>query len=788
MSEIFTFLSTAFPPTAQVTAFKGREAISRTYEFDIALKLTGLDVDVAAAVGARGTLNIDRGLGAPPFVFHGILASVELVNDYGAYGLYLARLVPTYWQLTLTRHSRIFTDASIPDIIEALLKEGGLGANDYRISLWNEYTKLEHVCQYRESNYDFIARLAEREGIYFYFEQGEDHEVLVFTDTRSAHKKLAPKPVKYFPAPPGDVSAGESIRSFRCRSNALPGRVKVTDYNYLKPSLEVKGSAELSGKGDIVLYGENVKTPGEGTRYASIRAEEIAARQTVYTGTGPQFYLRPGYVFMLEEHPRLAFNSEYLTIEIEHVGNQSASGEDMVMLFGEEAPTKETYLATVHAIPHATQFRAERKTPWPRIDGVVDGVVDGTAASPYAQIDGHGRYKVNIFFDEGDAIDGSRSTWVRMLQPHGGTVEGQHFPLRKGTEVHLVFLGGDPDRPVIAGAAHNAETPSVVTQNNYTKNLIRTGSNNYIEMEDLLGSTHVHIYAPKLNSSLHLGAGAYNFDLRTDGSGHIYTGVNLDVDVMANKTEDVHGTITEMYEGPFTTTVTNPVTQTYNATLDETVEGAVTVRYNNILDLQVASTTTQVYKAVVDLNVHGTNTERFHSTYDETVHGKMTGIYLGTRFQGVTGEDKLFVDGNQDIHVTGPSVEKIDGTYDLTVKGDMTTSINGNQKISTQGPVEWFKAAEFSGFTHGATFSGHLGFSLGWFAGGQVSLFGGIKVDITAAVALALTLGPSISISPVAMDMKATNLNALGLKLQAIGNKLEAKGLSLGVAGLHVNT
>ncbi|MDI3286886.1 type VI secretion system tip protein TssI/VgrG [Polyangium sp. 15x6] len=788
MSEIFTFLSTAFPPTAQVTAFKGREAISRTYEFDIALKLTGLDVDVAAAVGARGTLNIDRGLGAPPFVFHGILASVELVNDYGAYGLYLARLVPTYWQLTLTRHSRIFTDASIPDIIEAILKEGGLGSNDYRISLWNDYPKLEHVCQYRESNYDFIARLAEREGIYFYFEQGEDREVLVFTDTRSAHKKLAPKPVKYFPAPPGDVSAGESIRSFRCRSNALPGRVKVTDYNYLKPSLEVKGTAELSGKGDIVLYGENAMTPGEGKRYASIRAEEIAARQTVYTGVGPQFYLRPGYVFLLEEHPRLAFNSDYLTIEIDHLGNQSASAEDMEMLFGEDAPTKETYLATVHAIPHATQFRAERKTPWPRIDGVVDGVVDGVAASPYAQIDGHGRYKVNIFFDEGDAIDGSRSTWVRMLQPHGGTVEGQHFPLRKGTEVHLVFLGGDPDRPVIVGAAHNAETPSVVTQNNYTKNLIRTGSNNFIEMEDLLGSTYVHIYAPKFNSSLHLGNGPYNFDLRTDGSGHVYTGVNLDVDVMANKTEDVHGTITETYVGPFSTTVTNPVTQTYNATFEETVEGAVTVRYNSSLDLQVTACAIQVYKSVVNLHVVGPNTERFDSTYTETVTGKMTGIYLASREDTVTGEDKLTVNGTQDIHVTGNSTEKIDGIYDLTVKGNMKTSINGNQKIETKGPVEWFKAAEFQGFTGGAKFDGHAGFALDWFAGIKLSLFGGLKIDITGGVSLAVTAGPTITIAPAEVKLEGTELNALGLKLQALGNKLEAKGMHLSVAGLHVKT
>jgi len=152
MSEIFTFVSTAFPPNAQVTAFVGREGLSKTYEFDIALKLTGLDVDTAAAVGSRATLAIDRGFTAPPYLFHGVLSSVELVNDFGAYGLYIAKLVPTYWQLKLTRHNRIFTEVSIPQIIEAILKEGGLGADDYRLSLYRDYPKLEHVCQYRESN------------------------------------------------------------------------------------------------------------------------------------------------------------------------------------------------------------------------------------------------------------------------------------------------------------------------------------------------------------------------------------------------------------------------------------------------------------------------------------------------------------------------------------------------------------------------------------------------------------------------------------------------------------
>lgn len=777
MSDIFTFLSTAFPPNAQVTAFAGREAISRTYEIDIALKIVGVDVDVSAAVGARASLVIDRGLGGLPMLHHGILSSVELVNDFGVYGLYVAKLVPAYWQLTLTRHSRIFTDASIPEIIEALLKESGLSADDYRLSLWGSYPKLEHVCQYRESNYDFIARLAEREGIYFYFEQGLAQEVVVFTDTRAVHKPLSPLPVKYYPAPLGDVSAGESLRTFKCRSNQLPGRVRVSDYNYLKPSLEVTASAELAGKGDIVLWGENVKTPDESARYAAIRAEEIAARQTIFTGMGPQFYLRPGYTFLLEEHPRLAFNNQYLAIEAEYVGNQSATPDEMKELFG-ISPTKEVYVATVHGIPHGVQFRAARTTPWPRIDGVVDGVVDGSAESPYAQIDGHGRYKVSIFFDEGDLTDGSRSTWVRMLQPHGGAIEGHHFPLRKQTEVHIVFLGGDPDRPVIVGAAHNAEKPSVVTQANYTKNVIRTGSNNFLEMEDMIGATHVHMYSPKFASWLHLGNGQYNFDLKTDNNGHIYTGVNLDVDVLAHKTEDVGASITETYMGPFSTTVTNAVSHLYNATFDETVVGAVTLRYNNLLDLKVDASTKMQHMATFKQVVHGAGTQRFLSTYLRSVTGNALLFHHANRLEYVAANETLRIGANQTIKVGGNKTETISGNYTETINGSHTHTIVGSHDIVNDGPF----------WEHTTGMHGSINDSMNF------TLNNSINFELNNAVNFTLSMGASlegnlalkVEWAPLKSDTSGVENKNDGAEVNSLGAKLKNAGVDVTFAGLNL--
>ena len=186
----------------------------------------------------------------------------------------------------------------------------------------------------------------------------------------------------------------------------------------------------------------------------------------LFTGSGTSFYLRAGYTFSLEDHPRASFDMKYLATEVEHQGNQAASTPELRRLTGLD--TDEVYRVTVAAIPATVQFRAEVRAAWPRIYGTEHGIIDGEAQSEYAQIDEHGRYLVRFAFDENTLADGKGSTRVRMMQPHGGGVEGWHFPLRKGTEVLFTFLGGDPDRPVIAGVVPNALTPSPVNAGNHT--------------------------------------------------------------------------------------------------------------------------------------------------------------------------------------------------------------------------------------------------------------------------------------------------------------------------------
>jgi type VI secretion system secreted protein VgrG len=562
--------------------------------------------------------------------------------------VYRAVVVPRLWELTHSVHSRVYTDNTIVEIIEAVLKHNGLASRDYALRLKQRYPKREHVCQYKETDYGFISRWMEREGMYFFFEHGEDADKLVITDGLSGHELSRQAPVRYTGRLGGDVTALEAFSHFRCTSSALPQTVLLKDYDYLNPRLEVSGSAEVSsnGRGVISLYGQNFATPDEGGRYSRVRAEELKARQRVFHGQGRVFHLRPGYRFKLEEHPQPALNQSYLAVAIEHYGNQTTESPELLALLGLD--DTDEYRAEATAIRADVQYRAPFRHAWPRIEGYEHATVSGPADSPYAQVDEHGRYKLRIHFDESDLVDGSATTWVRMMQPHSGVNEGFHFPLRKGTEALVFFLAGDPDRPVIAGVVPNAITPSKVTSANNTMNVLQSGGLNRMEMRDDAGLQHIKLKSPPENTYIHLGApnSTHNVHMCTDGDSLTRSGRNWDVEIGANLTEEVGGNVTETYGANKNTTVAANETISVGAnqvlgvkgTQTITVDGPVTIDYNATLDTTVEGNETHTTMANLEQTVMG--------TFDQTVDGNVTQTFNSSHVLEVTG-------GTQDITVSG---------------------------------------------------------------------------------------------------------------------------------------
>ena len=622
MIDVFTVTSSVLPGGTRVVGFRGSEGISRPYVFEIYLSLESggesHELDLADAIGAKATLTLSRQDDAEPYVFHGIFSELSLLHEMGGRALCRALLVPQLWRLRQTFHSRIFTAMSIPDVIAATLEDGGLTSEDYVFKLAGQHKPEEHICQYQESHFDFISRWMEREGLYYYFEQGEAREKLVITDSASFQDDLVAAPVRFFALAGGDVTARACLQTFTCRHRALPGSVRFKDYDYTKPTLGITGTATVSkiGLGEINIHGGRFFTPEAGKRLATLRAEELLAREVVFTGSGTTFHLRPGYTFTLEDHPRASFDAKYLATEVVHTGNQAATTPELRRLTGLDG--EEVYRVEVSAIPGAVQFRAELKTPWPRVYGTEHGVIDGDADSEYAQIDDHGRYFVRFAFDESDLNDGKASTRVRMMQPHGGGIEGWHFPLRKGTEVLFTFLGGDPDRPVIAGVVPNAHTPSPVTKANHTRNVIQTGGRNRVELEDKSGSERITMQTPHTNTMIRMGSpnggpdAEHNMIIRTDGATLLDAGKDWDVTVGGHLDERVKGTTYEEYHNTRATKVTGNADEVWSANLSSYIAGTTSQTYQG--DHKFYSWGTRLDE------VGGILTQNYHSPVKTTMH------------------------------------------------------------------------------------------------------------------------------------------------------------------------
>ena len=507
----FSFISKALPAdTFGVISMRGSEGISRPYEFEVMLVSDNFEIDLDVVMLNTAQLVFHRETGGNR-IYNGIITHFEHLHAIGAYAFYRASLSPRLWWLSITRHNQIILDKSLPEFAQQMLIDSGLAVDDFEFRLQGDYTPWEYVCQYNESNLNFLSRWLERDGVYYYFDQTPEGEKVIFTDTSVAHTELVAGRVLTY-APPSGLeapSAAEVVTSFHCRRTLMPGKVFLKDYSYQKPSLEISGEANVDpqGRGTVFYYHENIRTPEEGKHLAKIRAESILCRRETFLGEGSVSLMMPGFTFTLENHYRKGVNQKYLITDIVHEGNQTGYMLSGISAGGNSDEEKKVYYRNhFTAIPVTVQFRPEMRAEKARIFGTISGTVDAEGSGQYAELDSQGRYKILFPFDLSGRTGGKASHWVRMVQPYAGSGHGMHFPLHKGTEVLVTFIDGDPDRPVIAGAVPNPETRSPVNSDNQTKSVIQTAGQNKIVMGDQDGGEHILLQSPHKNSFIRIGS------------------------------------------------------------------------------------------------------------------------------------------------------------------------------------------------------------------------------------------------------------------------------------------
>ena len=504
----FTFtLSSLDPGTFHVVRFTGTEGLSRLYQFELTLLAGKAPLDFHTALSGTATFSIKRPEGGD-LTWHGILRDIRLTRTAGDHTFYRAVLVPKAWLLTQTQHNRIFLNQDLIQNLRDCLTDGGLMQGlDFEIHATQSYPKREYVCQYNETHMNFVSRWTERNGIYFFFDQSGPQEKLILTDNLAIH---TPHPgganVSFAEVSGLDADiAGTAVKNFQCEQRRLPHDVLVRDYNYRTPNLDIQGRAVVSehGTGTVYAHGGHMRSMRQAGFLAGIRAQSLGCREQAYFGESNAPYLQPGYLARLDSHPREDFNRSYLMIEVKHEGAQESFITSGLGVVG--AGDRLYYRNAFAAIPESVQFRAEIKTPRPVVEGVLMALVDAEGSGKYAELDDQGRYKVIMPFDLSGRKDGHASTWLRMVQPYAGDNHGMHFPLHKGTEVIVSFYEGDPDRPMIAGALPNLQTPSVVTADNQTMANITTSGGNRIHMEDREGSERILLHSSATGDFIRIG-------------------------------------------------------------------------------------------------------------------------------------------------------------------------------------------------------------------------------------------------------------------------------------------
>ncbi|MDR1085533.1 MAG: type VI secretion system tip protein VgrG [Deltaproteobacteria bacterium] len=481
----FSFTFVSHPEiSVQVLKFSGQAALNSLYRLSVTVL-----VPTAALKNAQwsdffatpGSLTVDNGgshtgpgAQASRTVWTGILTKLTCGIQAGSYTLLELELVPSLGLLAGQIQNRIHLDLTSLDVIKESFKFGGLAPDRYRLEAQNGgYPQREFVFQYDEDLLDFVLRTMQFEGLGLYFDQTQDGEVAVITDSSvqfppilDGDNELNLTYVTASGLNPADLNP--VAFDFRAENQMPPGTLLLKDYNWEDPNRPLEVLIEVSerGRGEIHLYGENFTTEAEGRRLGNIRKEEfLTASESCFLATYvPGF--KPGLTFTLSGHPWGGFNDRYLTVRTDFSGSQAGRIASQLGLDLEYEDTNFTHHLT--AVKLSTQYRPQRTIPRKKIAGSITAWIDGAGSGQSPEIDGYGRYKILLPLDISGRGGGKASAWIRMAQPYVGSGYGQNFPLTPGAEVLLTFVDGNPDRPVIAGAVANAETNNVVNSSTRT--------------------------------------------------------------------------------------------------------------------------------------------------------------------------------------------------------------------------------------------------------------------------------------------------------------------------------
>ncbi|TPJ40069.1 type VI secretion system tip protein TssI/VgrG [Mesorhizobium sp. B2-6-5] len=521
----------------------GRDEISRCLAYTVGFVSTDSDIDPLKMLG--GPVSIE-GESDPKRWFSGIVSEFRLTRIEDRLAYYEAVIRPWLWFLGNTTDCRIFQNKGVVDIVKDVFKKYGISEFDLRLQ--ESYPPREYCVQYDETDLDFVQRLLEHEGIFYFFEHEEGKHTLVLADAMS---KLKPAPhyekVPYHFEGQGSRRDVEYITEWIPGSSVRPGAYAHTDYDFKKPGADLmaKSAQPFSHK---EAAGENYRQPGahfevgRGDSLAAIRREEIQAVHQRIAAVGTVRGLYSGCTFKLDGFPREDQNQEYLVVSAEYrlfdPGYRAHADVD-----------SENFQVILGVAPTALPYRPPRITPRPIMRGPQTATVVGPSGEEIFT-DKYARVKVQFHWDRLGKKDENSSCFVRVSQTWAGSGWGFIQIPRIGQEVIVDFIEGDPDLPIITGRVYNASQmppyglPGSATQSGWKSDSSKGGGGyNELMFDDKAGSELVNFQAQKDHNLLikHDRTKLVQHDQsdRIDHDSKHSVGHDLDEDVGNNKTVKV---------------------------------------------------------------------------------------------------------------------------------------------------------------------------------------------------------------------------------------------------------
>jgi type VI secretion system secreted protein VgrG len=560
-------------------SFTGSEGISRLFSFQLELLSENHRISFERILGQPISFGVSGSEGDEPRCFHGVVTSFAQLPDTARLARYRAVVSPRLWTLTRKQNCRIFQGQSATDIISTVLQ-----GVDFTLELQGSPDTREYCVQYRETDFDFISRLMEEEGLFYFFRFERGAHKLVVADSPAAHRDMPGGKTLLYEYSSGGLREAGRVSDWVKTQQLGSGKYSLTDYCYGSPSAGMDVNESTAGSVQVGRITHDLKAGGDsrlevydypgryglraqagtgserriGQNYARAGIEQMEAAQFVIRGESNIFSLTPGYRFALSRHPNA--DGDYVLTAATH--SASEGGFHSAAEIG-----RNHYSNLFECLPAETPFRPARVSPKPHVYGCQTAVVVGPSGEEI-YVDDAGRIKVQFHWDRLGKNDASSSCWIRVASFWAGKAWGAvHLP-RIGQEVVVDFLEGDPDCPIVVGSVYNgANRPPYDLPANKTQSGVKSrsskggGPSNYneIRFEDKMGAEMVTVHAERdLETEVeHDERRHVMHDCNTtvDHDDTLKVGNNQTITIMVNRDAKTIGNDTETVNGNKSVTV-----------------------------------------------------------------------------------------------------------------------------------------------------------------------------------------------------------------------------------------